>query len=106
MKKIIKFENFQNEELFHGYAGKGSGESGVSWLNGVFSWLGDKMGFEVDILQRYLKHKVDEGDIQDSQAEEISKKLLTRVGGKSREEIEQMVESEIGSHSDAFEQEF
>lgn len=98
MNKIKSFNKYsKNEEFFHGYAGSGKGESGLSWLNNAFEWLGDKFGFEVDILSRYLKSKVEDNQLDEAKASELAKVLLTRVGGKSREEIESMVDSEIGN---------
>jgi hypothetical protein len=97
MAKIKSFNNYRkNEEFFHGKAGSGHGEQGLNWLDKAFTWLGDKFGMEVDILSRYLQSKVDGGQIEESESESIAKRLLTRVGGKSREEIQSMVDSEIG----------
>ena len=94
MNKIDRFKQYsQNEELFHGQPG-GSGETGSDLLDNVFTWLGDKFGLEVDILATYLNSLVDKV-ITEEESNQISKYLLTRVGGKNRDQIKKMVDEEI-----------
>jgi hypothetical protein len=95
MNKIKSFNKYtKNEELFHRQP-SGYGESGLDWLDKAFTWLGDKFGMEVDVLSRCLQSKVESGELQKVESEAIAKRLLTRVGGKSREEIQSMVDSEV-----------
>jgi len=92
MNKIARFKQYsQNEELFHGQPG-GRGETGSDLLDNVFTWLGDKFGLEVDILTTYLNSLVKDEVITEEESNQISKHLLTRVGGKNRDQIKKMVD--------------
>jgi hypothetical protein len=95
MNKIKSFNHYKKNEEWGAMppATKGEG-GGVRWMDNLFEIIGDKLGNEVDVLNRYLKSKMnDESNPLDSQkASEIGKRLLTRVGDKSREEIYQMVD--------------
>lgn len=95
MKRIARFKEHRvNEEW--GITSPTAGEGGgVDWLDDTFVWLGDKLGNEVDILSKYIKDKVEDGSLDEDIASTISKTLLTRVGGKKREQIYKMVDAMI-----------
>jgi hypothetical protein len=95
MNKIKSFNHYKKNEEWGAMPSATRGEGGgVRWMDNLFEIIGDKLGMEVDILSRYIKSKMNDefNPLDPKKAEEISKHLLTRVGGKSRDEIYMMVD--------------
>jgi hypothetical protein len=98
MNKIVRFEEFsKNEELFHGYgASKGEGGGiGSKTADKIFRKVGKFFGNTADILNDYIMSKVDNGEITQSEGNQLYDALEYSSRSMKRQEIESMVDSKI-----------